>query len=119
MIIDQSVKKGEKLSSGENITLYIPKILSVYPDMVTDGWTLARATEFCEKYGLTIKVIPQVTEDKEEGIILAQKPKAGEEVFENDTFTVTVSKKPEPTTTKTTTTSTTDYTQNNEDNNVG
>ena len=42
-----------------------------------------------------------------------------EEVFENDTFTVTVSKKPEPTTTKTTTTSTTDYTQNNEDNNVG
>ncbi len=119
LIIDQSVKKGEKLSSGENITLYIPKILSVYPDMVTDGWTLARATEFCEKYGLTIKVIPQVTEDKEEGIILAQKPKAGEEVFENDTFTVTVSKKPEPTTTKTTTTSTTDYTQNNEDNNVG
>lgn len=118
LIIDQSVKKGEKLSSGENITLYIPKILSVYPDMVTDGWTLARATEFCEKYGLTIKVIPQVTEDKEEGIILAQKPKAGEEVFENDTFTVTVSKKPEPTTTKTTTTSTTDDTLN-EDNNVG
>ena len=36
LIIDQSVKKGEKLSSGENITLYIPKILSVYPDMVTD-----------------------------------------------------------------------------------
>lgn len=119
LIIDQSVKKGEKLSSGENITLYIPKILSVYPDMVTDGWTVERAKEFCEKYGLTIKVIPQVTEDKEEGIILAQKPKAGEEVFENDTFTVTVSKKPEPTTTKTTTTSTTDYTQNNEDNNVG
>ena len=119
LIIDQSVKKGEKLSSGENITLYIPKILSVYPDMVTDGWTVERAKEFCEKYGLTIKVIPQVTEDKEEGVILAQKPKAGEEVFENDTFTVTVSKKPEPTTTKTTTSSEADDTLNNGDNNVG
>ena len=119
LIIDQSVKKGEKLSSGENITLYIPKILSVYPDMVTDGWTVERAKEFCEKYGLTIKVIPQVTEDKEEGVILAQKPKAGEDVFENDTFTVTVSKKPEPTTTKTTTSSEADDTLNNGDNNVG
>ncbi len=104
LIIDQSVEKGDKLAQGENIILYIPKILNVYPDMVTDSWTLERATEFCEKYGLTIKVTYQETSDKEEGIILAQSPKAGEEVFENDTFKVVVSKKPEVTTTTTTTT---------------
>ena len=51
LVIDQSVKQGEKLSKGEKIVLYIPKILSTYPDMVTDSWTLDRATEFCEKYG--------------------------------------------------------------------
>ena len=106
LIIDQSVEKGDKLAQGENIILYIPKILNVYPDMVTDSWTLERATEFCEKYGLTIKVTYQETSDKEEGIILAQSPKAGEEVFENDTFKVVVSKKPEVTTTTTTTTTT-------------
>lgn len=99
LIIDQSVKSGDKLSSGESIILYIPKILSIYPDMVTDSWSLDRATEYCEKYGLTIKVTYKETSDVEEGIVLAQSPKAGEEVFENDTFKVVVSKKPEITTT--------------------
>jgi len=106
LIIEQSVKSGDKLSSGESIILYIPKILSIYPDMVTDGWTLDRATEYCEKYGLTIKVSYKETNDVEEGIVLAQSPKAGEEVFENDTFKVVVSKKQEVTTTNPPTTTT-------------
>lgn len=102
IIIEQSVKKGEKLSSGEKITLYIPKILSTYPDMVTDAWTLERVTEFCEKYGLTLKYSYKETNDVDENIVLAQSPKAGEEIFENDTFKVVISKKPAPTTTTTT-----------------
>ena len=101
LVIDQSVKQGEKLSKGEKIVLYIPKILSTYPDMVTDSWTLDRAKEFCEKYGLTIKVTYKES-DGEENIILAQSPKAGEEVFDGETFKVVVSKKPEATTTTTT-----------------
>ena len=100
LVIDQSVKQGEKLSKGEKIVLYIPKILSTYPDMVTDSWTLDRAEEFCEKYGLTIKVTYKES-DGEENIILAQSPKAGEEVFDGETFKVVVSKKPEATTTTT------------------
>ena len=94
IIIDQSVKEGDKLSSGENIILYIPKIISTYPDMVTDGWTLERATEFCEKYGLTIKVTYKETAEVEENLILAQDPKPGEEIFENETVKVVVSKQP-------------------------
>ena len=94
LIIDQSVKEGDKLSSGENIILYIPKIISTYPDMVTDGWTLERATEFCEKYGLTIKVTYKETAEVEENLILAQDPKPGEEIFENETVKVVVSKQP-------------------------
>lgn len=101
LVIDQSVKQGEKLSKGEKIVLYIPKILSTYPDMVTDSWTLDRAEEFCEKYGLTIKVTYKES-DGEENIILAQSPKAGEEVFDGETFKVVVSKKPEAITTTTT-----------------
>lgn len=67
--------------------------------MITDAWSLDRATEYCEKYGLTIKVTYKETSDVEENIVLAQSPKAGEEVFENDTFKVVVSKKPTTTTT--------------------
>lgn len=98
LIIDQSVEEGEKLSSGENIILYIPKILSTYPDMVTEGWTLERATDFCEEYGLTIKVTYKETAEVEENLILAQDPKPGEEVFENETVKVVVSKEPTTTT---------------------
>lgn len=99
LIIEQSVSSGEKIASGEKIVLYIPKILTTYPDMVTDAWSLDRATEFCEKYGLTIKVVYMETASVEENTILAQSPKAGAEVFENDVFKVTVAKKPTTTTT--------------------
>lgn len=100
LVISQSVDANKKLSPGESMVLYIPKILSIYPDMVTDAWTIDRATEFCEKYGLTIKVTYKETNDVQENVILAQSPKAGEEVFENETFKVVVSKKMITTTTE-------------------
>lgn len=106
LIIDQSVKKGGKISSGEMIELYIPKIVSIYPDMVTDFWTLDRATEFCEKYGLTLKVTYKETDEVEENIVLAQSPKSGDEIFKNDTLKVVVSKKVTAQVTEPTTTST-------------
>lgn len=111
LIIEQSVKKGEKIASGQKIILYIPKILSMYPDMVTDAWTIERATEFCEKYGLTIKVTYKETNEVAENIVLAQSPKAGEEIFENDIFKVVVSKA-QPTTTTTTKVTTTTVNEN-------
>ena len=99
LIIDQSVKKGEKLSKGQSIILYVPKILTLYPDMVTDSWDEARAREFCEKYGLSLKVTYQES-DITDGVVPAQSPKAGEEVFESETFKIVVSKKVEQTTEK-------------------
>ena len=59
---------------------------------------------FCEKYGLTLKVTYKGTNDVEENIVLAQSPKAGEEVFENDVFTIVVSQRQSTTTTTTLTT---------------
>ena len=100
LIIEQSIDKNKKLSKGECIVLYIPKILSTYPDMVTDAWSLDRVTEFCEKYGLTLKVTYKETDEVDENTVLAQSPKAGEEVFEKETFKVVISKKPAVTTTK-------------------
>ena len=100
-VIDQSIKKGKKISSGENIILYIPKVLTTYPDMVTDKWDLERARDYCEKYGLTIKVTYQEDASVDENTVIGQSPKAGEEVFENETFKVVVSKKPTETTAST------------------
>ena len=105
LIIEQSVSKGEKLAPGERLTLYIPKILSTYPDMVEESWTLDRVEEFCKKYGLTLQTpSSKETDEVEEGIVLAQSPKAGEEIFEKDKVKIVLSKKPTTTTKETTTT---------------
>ena len=104
LIIEQSVSKGEKLAPGERLTLYIPKILSTYPDMVEESWTLDRVEEFCKKYGLTLQTPSyKGTDEVEEGIVLAQSPKAGEEIFEKDKVKIVLSKKPTTTTKETTT----------------
>ena len=105
LIIEQSVSKGEKLAPGERLTLYIPKILSTYPDMVEESWTLDRVEEFCKKYGLTLQTPSyKETDEVEEGIVLAQSPKAGEEIFEKDKVKIVLSKKPTTTTKETITT---------------
>ena len=106
LVIEQSVEKGKVLKAGEVITLYIPKILNTYPDMVADEWDKERASEFCEKYGLTLRVNYKETDEKDDGIVLAQSPKAGEEIYDNDTLKIVVAKKPTVTTTKATTTTT-------------
>ena len=60
LIIDQDPKynpdEERKLKKDDVIILYYPDILEEYPDMVNDGWTLAKAEEFATKYGLTLNV---------------------------------------------------------------
>lgn len=107
LIIEQSVESGTKLSKGDKITLYIPNIVKTYPDMVEEAWTLDRAKEFCEKYGLELKITGyKETDDVDENVVLAQYPKKDSEIFENDTLKIVLSKKQVITTTKTTTTTT-------------
>ncbi len=114
LIIEQSVSKGEKLSSGEHLTLYIPKILSTYPNMVEESWTLDRVEEFCKKYGLTLQTPSyKETNEVDEGIVLAQSPKAGEEIFEKDKVKIVLSKKPTTTTTTKENTTTNDNLDDN------
>ncbi|MEG2620724.1 MAG: Stk1 family PASTA domain-containing Ser/Thr kinase [Bacilli bacterium] len=100
-IIEQSIVVGKKVISGTTMVLYIPEIVSVYPDMVTDGWNLERATQFCEKYNLNIKVNYKEVEDSEENVVIAQDPKAEDEIYENGTLKIVVTKKPVVTTTTT------------------
>ena len=97
-IIGQSVEAGKKVTSGSGITLYIPEIKVKYPDMVVDGWTLERAKQFAEKYGLEIKPTFKETNEVEEGIVIAQDPKPDEEMYENDILKVVISKRIQTTT---------------------
>ncbi len=60
IIIDQEPKYDaddkKRIEKDDEITLYIPDILEEYPEMVKEGWTLAKAEEFAKKYGLSLTV---------------------------------------------------------------
>lgn len=110
-IIGQSLAAGSEVKEGDSIILYIPNIVDTFPDMAGEGWSLADAQAFCQKYGLTIKVEYQDTTAYEEGKIIDQSRAAGSPIVEGQTFTVTIARKP----TQPSTPSTGDDNNNNND----
>lgn len=84
------------LEKGKTITLYIPDIVSTYPDMIEEGWTLADAEAFAEQYGITLKVKDtngKVIQDYEEylnEIVTNQSRPAGDNIISGITLTITI-----------------------------
>ena len=90
IIIDQQPKEGTKLVKGDTITLYIPDIVEVYPDMVAEGYTLSDAEAFAEKYGIKLSVTYEETDAKPEGTVLSQGKPAGYTIVKGTTLKLTV-----------------------------
>ena len=94
-IIDQYPKYNKdeelKLEEGDSITLYIPNIVDVYPDMVAEKWTLEDAQAFADEYGLTLDITEEESEE-EPGTIISQGRPAGDTIIKGMTFKVTVAK---------------------------
>ena len=80
-IIRQSVEAGQKLSKGDKITLYIPKMDNKYPDFLEEGYTVDDVTDFALDMGL--KFDPEeniqyvVTSEYAPGTVFYQNRKAG------------------------------------------
>lgn len=94
VIIDQSVEPGEKLSEGDSITLYIPKLNNQYPDFVTDEYTVAEVEEFAEDYNITLNIEYEDTTEYEPGTIIRQSRAAGSTVVSGARLTITVAREP-------------------------
>ncbi len=92
IIFNQSVEPGEVLTEGDIITLYIPKIDTVYPDFKEEGYTLEEVKEFAEEMGITLRTIYQDTNEYDDGRIIKQSRKAGELVVKGASLTVTVAR---------------------------
>lgn len=93
-IVDQSVKKGEKLVSGDSIILYIPNIVETYPDMVKEGWTLNDVKVFAEQYQLTLTVEEEETSQYKPGTVIRQSRGSDVPVVKGAPFKVTVAVEP-------------------------
>lgn len=93
-IIGQSLEAGSEVKEGDSIILYIPDIAVVFPDMNAQGWSLADAEAFCDKYNLIISVEYIDTTEYEEGKIVSQSRAAGSPIAKGTTLKVKVAKKP-------------------------
>ena len=91
-IIDQSVPAGEKLSLGDTIVLYIPKLDNKYPDFVAEEWSIDEVENFAEDYGIILTKNYEETNDYPAGTIIRQSRAAGTTVVNGARLTVTIAR---------------------------
>ena len=89
-IISQSVEPGEKLNSGDYITLTYAQIGNVYPDFTDGSYTVEDVETFCEEHNLELTIKTTTVGDYLNGTIVKQSRAAGGVVKENASFTITV-----------------------------
>lgn len=89
-IIDQSAKPDEKLSKGDNITLYIPNVISKYPNFKDGTYTISDVQDFADTYELKLEVEYVETSEYEAGTIFYQSRPEGYTIVAGQTFKIKV-----------------------------
>ena len=102
-IIEQSVPAGEKLSEGDPITLYIPNVVSKYPNFTNGSYKIEEIKDFCKEHDVTLEIIEVKTNEKEPGTILEQSRPEGYTIRAGVTLTIKVAIKNDDDTATTTT----------------
>ena len=94
-IIDQSPEyklnndEEIKLEKGDSITLYIPDIVDVYPDMVAEKWSIEDAKAFAKEYGITLDISEEESEE-EPGTVIYQNRPSGDPIIAGLTLRIKV-----------------------------
>ncbi len=89
-IMRQSVEPGQKLSARDSIELFIPDIVTQYPDFTDGTWTEEDVQRFCDEYGVTLK-IKREANSSDDGTIFYQSRKEGYTVISGTSLTIKVS----------------------------
>ncbi len=90
IIIEQSIKKGEKVEKDTEIILYVPNVLIKYPDFTT--YTLEQITAWCKQNNVILTVEYEESSTYPAGTIMYQSRTAGDTVVANATLKIGVSK---------------------------
>jgi len=53
-IVKQSIEKGQTLTKGDTITLYIPNIKNLYPDFTDGAYSVSDVIEFAEEFNIKV-----------------------------------------------------------------
>lgn len=92
VILDQSVKAGEKVSKGDTVTLYIPNITAKYPNFTSGDYTKEQIEAFCTQNNITCKFneVSEATGNYKSGDIIKQSRPAGTQVISGASLTITI-----------------------------
>ena len=94
---DPTSEEKVKLGEGDEVILYIPDVAETYPDMVTEGWTLADVQKFTQEYGISLSVEMVQTDEYEEGKVIYQSIGVGEKIVRGFYLNVKIAEKiPDP-----------------------
>ena len=93
-VIEQSIKPGEKLKAKDTIILYIPNIVTEYPNFL-EGFTVEEVENFCNQYNIELKVERVPNSEVAEGTIFYQSKPEGYTIASGGTLTIRVATKGE------------------------
>lgn len=97
IIIGQSIEAGEKISEGETITFYVPKLDNKYPDFVNENYSVEEVENFCSEYGVTLTKKEVETTEYAAGSIIYQSRAAGTTVVSGAKITIHIAVAPSET----------------------
>ena len=92
VIMGQDTPAGTKLGPKDTITLYIPDVVSKYPNFADGSYTIEDVEKFCDKYGVILKIQYETGTSYDEGTIFKQSRAEGYTIASGTTFTIYVAK---------------------------
>jgi len=94
-IIEQSIEAGTKLAKGDTITLYIPNVITKYPDFTDGTYSVNDVETFASEHGIKLTIKYVATSEYAPGTIIGQSRNEGYTVASNTTFEIRVAEKEE------------------------
>ena len=96
-IIKQDLEVGTEVAKGTNITLYIPEIVTKYPDFTDGTWTESRIEDFCKEYSLKCEIKKNSNTELRDGTIISQSRPKGDIVTSGADIKIVIAQKAETT----------------------
>lgn len=94
IIIDQKPEVGTKLVTGDTVTLYLPDIITEYPNFVSENWSVNDIKAFASEYKLNLKIEYEETAQYEEGKIISQSRAPKSQVMSGASLNIVVATAP-------------------------
>ena len=92
-IVAQSVEKGKMLRTGDEIILYIPKVLEKYPDFVNENWSITDIQNWAKEKEINLVIVEKETNEYKEGAIISQNRAKDSVVTKGAELKITIAKK--------------------------